>query len=175
MNFKHLRLIEPTLTWQTAFLDMAADFAAANDHRYQTASADFPTYIAHLQQFAHGVNLPSGYVPETTYWGVDGPLMIGCIRLRHNLTPTLQQIGGHIGYEIRPAKRGQGYGTRMLALALERVWELGLQRVLITCDSDNIGSARIIEKNGGRLSEQGVVAGYDKVILRYWIERSPGD
>ena len=172
---QQLRLIEPSLTWQAAFLEMAAEFAATTDHRYQAAIADFAAYVARLQQFAHGTDLPAGYVPETTYWGAEGSTFVGCIRLRHHLTPALQQIGGHIGYEVRPSKRRHGYGTQLLALTLERAWHLGLRRVLITCDIDNIGSARIIEKNGGRLAEQGRVAGHDKVISRYWIDLSSGD
>jgi predicted acetyltransferase len=172
---QQLRLIEPTLAWQAAFLDMAAEFAATNDHRYRAAITDFAAYLARLHQEAYGTDLPSGYVPQTTYWGVEGSSLVGCIRLRHRLTPALRQIGGHIGYEIRPSKRRQGYGTQLLALSLECAWQLGLRRVLITCDSDNIGSARIIEHNGGRLAEQGRVAGHEKVISRYWIDLASRD
>jgi predicted acetyltransferase len=168
-------LIEPSLTWQAAFQDMAAEFAASNDHRYQAAIDDFAAYLARRQEFACGSDLPPSYVPETTYWGVEGTSIVGGVRVRHHLTPALRQFGGHIGYDVRPSKRGQGCGTRLLALALERAWQLGLRQVLITCDSDNIGSARVIEKNGGKLGEQGMVAGYDKVVSRYWIERPSGD
>jgi predicted acetyltransferase len=172
---QQLYLIEPTLTWQAAFLAMAAEFATANDHRYHAAITDFAVYVARLHQFAHDADLPPGYVPQTTYWGAEGTTIVGCIRLRHRLTPALEQIGGHIGYDVRPSKRRQGYGTQLLTLALERARQMGVWRVLLTCDVDNIGSARIIEKNGGRLAEQGMVAGYEKVISRYWIDLSSGD
>jgi predicted acetyltransferase len=158
------------MTWQTAFLDMAAEFVAANDLRYQAAITDFAGYLQHLQQFAQGINLPPGIVRETAYWGVDDATIVGTIRLRRQLNPALEEIGGHIGYEVRPSKRRRGYGTQLLALTLDQARRLGLERVLITCDVDNIGSARIIEKNGGLLQDQGFVAGYDKPISRYWIQ-----
>jgi predicted acetyltransferase len=166
----NLTLTEPSLIWQTAFLELATEFLAANDLRYQAAISDFAGYLKHLQQFAQGADLPPGIVRETTYWGLDGATIVGTIRLRHKLNPALEQIGGHIGYEVRPTKRRQGYGTQMLALTLEQARRLGLERVLITCDTDNIGSARIIEKNGGRLFDQIRVTGRGKLASRYWID-----
>ena len=41
---------------------------------------------------------------------------------------------------------------------------LGLERVLITCDADNVGSRRVIAANGGRLEDQ------RGQKLRFWIE-----
>lgn len=166
----NLTLTEPSIAWQAAFLELASEFVAASVLRYQAAITDFAGYLQHLRQFAEGIDLPPGIVRETTYWGLDSPTIVGTIRLRHQLNPALEQIGGHIGYEVRPSKRRQGYGTQMLALALEEARRLGLKRVLITCDTDNIGSARIIEKNGGVLQDQGVVAGRSKPISRYWID-----
>ncbi|MFL5802716.1 MAG: GNAT family N-acetyltransferase [Roseiflexaceae bacterium] len=168
----NLTLIEPSLAWQAAFLEMAAEFVVANDLRYQAAITDFFGYLKRLQLFAQGTALPPGIVRETTYWGLDGATIVGCIRLRHQLTPALEQIGGHIGYKVRPSRRRQGYGTQLLALTLEHARQHQLTSVLITCDTDNIGSARIIEKNGGRLLDQTMVEGRDKPISRYWIELS---
>jgi predicted acetyltransferase len=161
------------MTWQAAFLDMAAEFATINDLRYQAAINDFAGYVQRLQQFAQGINLPPGAVRQTTYWGVDDATIVGTIRLRHQLTPALELIGGHIGYVVRPSKQRRGYGTQLLALTLDQARRLGLERVLITCDVDNIGSARMIEKNGGLLQDQGIVAGHDKPISRYWIDLGP--
>jgi predicted acetyltransferase len=165
-----LSLIEPTTTWQAAFLDMAHEFLATSDLRYQSAITDFSGYLQHLQQFAAGADLPPGIVREATYWALDDATIVGMLRLRHQLNPALEQIGGHIGYEVRPSRRRQGYGTQMLALALEQARQIGLDRVLVTCDADNIGSARIIEKNGGVLQDQRLVEGRSTPILRYWIE-----
>jgi predicted acetyltransferase len=115
-----LSLIEPTTTWQAAFLDMAHEFLANSDLRYQAAITDFSGYLQHLQQFAAGTDLPPGIVREATYWALDDATIVGTLRLRHQLNPALEQIGGHIGYEVRPSAWRQGYGTQMLALALEQ-------------------------------------------------------
>ena len=80
--------------------------------------------------------------------------VVGEIGIRHKLTDRLLGFGGNIGYEIRPSKRGQGYGTKMLSLALDYAKEnLGLKKALITCDSDNYASEKVMINNGGILGE----------------------
>lgn len=167
-----MMLIEPDTTWQAAFLDMATEFATSGDTRYQAALTDFAGYLQQLQQFARGENLPPDRVRQTTYWGVEGDMLVGTARLRHALTPALEQLGGHIGYDVRPLQRRQGYGTALLACTLQRARQCGLTGVLLTCDTDNIGSARVIEKNGGQLINQTMVDGYAKLISRYRIDLS---
>lgn len=77
--------------------------------------------------------------------------------------------GGHIGDGIRPSERRKGYATAMLRLALEKCRALGIRRVLMTCDKDNIGSAKSIIKNGGILENE--VMNEDGVLeQRYWID-----
>jgi len=97
-------------------------------------------------------------------------MILGESRLRHSLTPALEHHGGHIGYVIRPSQRRKGYGTLILALTLEKARALGIQRVRITCDTDNTGSVRIIEKNGGILSAQVISERSGKLISQYWID-----
>jgi predicted acetyltransferase len=79
-------------------------------------------------------------------------------------------MGGHIGYEIRPVKRRQGYGTEILRLGLEKARELGLRKVLVTSDEDNIGSRKIIEHNGGIFENAIEIEGDPVQKLRYWID-----
>ena len=95
--------------------------------------------------------LPEGYVKAYEYFAVDGDKFIGRISIRTKLTSRLMRYGGHIGYSVHPKYWRMGYGTKMLELGLEIAKEIGLDRVLITCDDDNIGSYKIIEKNGGIL------------------------
>ncbi|MFN8469839.1 MAG: GNAT family N-acetyltransferase [Caldilineaceae bacterium] len=113
----------------------------------------------------------------TSYWAMEAGLMVGSIRLRYTLTPALRQVGGNIGYDVRPSRRNHGYATRMLALMLVRAREAGLDRVLLTVDVDNIASVRVIEKNGGVLECQGMVEVHSAPIAHYWIQlagTSPG-
>jgi predicted acetyltransferase len=81
----------------------------------------------------------------------------------------LEHYGGHIGYFIRPSERDKGYGTRMLILALDEARKLGLSQVMMTCNINNLASARGIEKNGGVLASQGISRVSGKLISRYWI------
>lgn len=58
----------------------------------------------------------------------------------------------------------------MLRLALLEAQKIGLKKALITCDDDNIASAKVIENNGGvfeRFSEKD-----GKQIRRYWVSLS---
>jgi predicted acetyltransferase len=175
MTFKSefIRLVEPGTGWRDEFLRMLDEHLQTGEDYYDAALAcrDFEAYVHKLVENSLGLNLPTGIVPMTTYWLIrDAAVMLGQSRLRHTLTPALEHHGGHIGYVIRPSQRQKGYGAQILALTLEKARDLGLRRVRITCDTDNLASARIIEKNGGNLDRQ-VISEYSGVLIsQYWIE-----
>ncbi len=94
---------------------------------------------------------------------------MGAVNIRHYLNDYLLQYGGHIGDGIRPSERRKGYATKMVGLALEECKKLGINRVLMVCDKDNIGSAKSIVYNGGVLENE--FADEDGTIeQRYWID-----
>ncbi len=62
-----------------------------------------------------------------------------------------------------------GYGTRALALALPVAKHLGMSRVLVTCDANNVGSYGIIEANGGALEHEIIVPGSGVLKNRCWM------
>ena len=97
---------------------------------------------------------PEGFVPATELWWVEGDDFLGRIAIRHRLTPRLLEMGGHIGYDVRPSARRRGHATEMLRQALGVARDLGIERALITCDVDNIGSRTVIERNGGILEDE---------------------
>lgn len=172
-----LRLVEPDLALREPFQDLAREFAShpgpAWQWTYKPALDDFSAYIARIKDHALGRNLPAGFVPCTYFWlrRADG-MILGTSRLRFSLTPELEHEGGHIGYDIRPSQRCRGYGSALLALTLPKARAVGLPRVLLTCDLDNHASARIIEKNNGRL-ENTVISRNNhlgKSVCRYWID-----
>lgn len=171
-------LVEPTTDLKTEFLVMAEEYRTADEvsrqtpenRIYQLAFDDFSAYLESLSNSAKGINLAPDRVPENEFWLVSNRRLLGRSRLRHRLTPALEHQGGHIGYDIRPSERQKGYGILILKLTLEKAKELGLSRVFLTCDTDNLASARIIEKNGGVLSGQAVSKKTEKPISQYWIE-----
>ena len=175
MNNENIKLIEPTVELESEFLAMAEEYHTADMEKclklYSEALDDFSTYVADLRNAAHGNGLPAGWVPTSTFWLVGSKnVMLGTIRLRHRLTPLLEREGGHIGYDIRPSERRKGYGTIILALSLVKAWEMGLTRVLVTCDTDNIASVKIIEKNGGKFEKEIISENFRKPVSRYWID-----
>jgi predicted acetyltransferase len=104
-----------------------------------------------------------GIVPHTTWWWVDGEYYLGRISVRHRLTDFLRDVGGHVGYYVRPSRRRRGHATAMLRAVLPYAADLGLEQVLVTCDDTNEGSRRVIEAAGGVLEDQ------RGVKLRYWL------
>jgi predicted acetyltransferase len=106
---------------------------------------------------------PEGKVPDTTLWWVDGDEYLGRLSIRHRLTDHLRELGGHIGYVVRPSARRKGHAAHMLAAALPIARDLGIDPALLTCDADNVASRRVIESNGGVLEDQRE----DK--LRFWV------
>ena len=129
--------------------------------------SDRERYLSVFVQEEHGV---PGHVPASTYFCLDTErdVLVGAVNIRHRLNESLLQDGGHIGDGVRPSERRKGYATRMISLALDKCRELGIQRVLMTCGKQNIGSAKSIRKNGGVLENEIDCGG--ETIQRYWID-----
>jgi predicted acetyltransferase len=139
-------------------------------HHYEEGTP-FARYLEILGQRARGEQLPPDHVPETFLFAFDGSSIVGRVSIRHELNDFLLRAGGHIGYVVVPDFRRRGYATAILRQSLRIAHQyLGLPRVLLTCDDDNVGSIRTIEKNGGVL--ENVVTGSDlaKPKRRYWID-----
>ena len=111
-----------------------------------------------------------GWVPDTTLFCLDKDrnILVGAVNIRHYLNDELLKTGGHIGDGVRPSERRKGYATAMIALALKECKKLGIKRVLMTCDKNNIGSAKSIINNGGVLENEVEEDGH--IELRYWIQ-----
>jgi predicted acetyltransferase len=174
-----MELVLPTVVYKDSFIEGVKEFQADHSFPLQARDydalsipeleSDFGTYVEKKKSESRGENLPKGYVPATTFWLVDNGEFIGVVNVRHILSESLERWFGHVGYHIRPSKRKMGYGTHALALALPKARELGINRILITCDETNIASRKIIEKNGGVFenAEPNPSTGTDK--LRFWI------
>lgn len=181
-------LAKPQLLYQKAFIDAVTELQAVEHERYYVEKnldltklakkKFFKAYLKNISQQEAGINLPIGRVPQTIYWLMkkqsDGQVIwIGRVAIRHQLNDNLRKIGGHIGYVIRPSARRQGYGSRILALALEKISqgqpELDTDQALLTCDETNLGSKKIIEKNGGVFSSYSKQEAPLPRKLLYWV------
>jgi predicted acetyltransferase len=163
-------LVELSAELKEQFLAMAEAYKAAGENRYRLGIEDFDTYLDQLEMYRTGRNLPDGHVRSNNFFLLAGDKLIGSGHLRHELNAWLAVMGGHIGYDVRPSERRKGYGSLILRLTLEKARARGLERVFLTCDTDNLASAKIIEKNGGKLENQMIYEPTGKLISQYWIE-----
>ena len=157
------RLIPPTTDVRTSYLvgEQADCLLRETDTDWLApASEDFERFVADRL----GVRTRWG-VPSTLFWWVAGEYYLGSLVVRHQLDGELKdEAGGHVGYHVVAPWRRQGHATRMLAAALPECRALGLERVLLCCAPDNIGSRRAILANGGE--PDGHRHGED----RFWID-----
>lgn len=109
-------------------------------------------------------------VPESIYWGVADGQVVGRISLRHQLTPNLALVGGHIGYEVRPSFRRRGFATEMLRQILLTPTARNIGRLLLTCAPDNLASNKTILSNGGILERTVYVEVIKGERNHYWID-----
>ncbi|WP_188903765.1 GNAT family N-acetyltransferase [Deinococcus aerophilus] len=171
------KLVRPSAQYRSSFVEAVREMqaegggglASSRVWDAQEIDADFEAFLSHLRRLEPPADLAPGWVHSSEYWLVDGETYLGRADLRHALTPRLREYGGHVGYEVRPSARRRGHGTALLRLTLERARELGLREVLVTCDTDNLGSRGIIEANGGVLEGEFQVEGHPHPLRRYWI------
>lgn len=173
-------LLSPLPRVHASFLAAMAEFAAEGRGRSQDSSMlgselreerpgwdtpeGFASYVAAVRaEVLEETPRPEGWVPCTTLWWVDGDEYLGRIAVRHRLTPWLRDVGGHIGYDVRPSARRRGHATAMLRAAKPVCRGLAIDPALVTCDVDNVGSRRVIEACGGVLEDE------RNGKLRWWV------
>ena len=138
---------------------------------YYEDGMPFRRYLEMLTEQEQGVNLPANHVPSTFVFAFVGNRIVGRASIRHSLNSFLHRVGGHIGYVVVPEFRRRGNATEILRQSLQIARaKCGLDRILVTCDDDNIGLIRTIERNGGILENVVDEPDLDKPKRRYWIE-----
>lgn len=168
----NITLVKLTQEYRPQLFDMMAEWLAAEQSFSPYAIRkvdyrDFGRYLEHLETRQED----GGLVPDSTFFclDLDQNRFVGAVNIRHYLNEGLLFSGGHIGDGVRPSQRRKGYATAMIRLALEECRALGITRVLMTCDKDNIGSAKSIASNGGILENE-IVNREGKTEQRYWID-----
>lgn len=165
-----LKLVKLSYEYYPLLVEMMDEWTATGEKIVPHAikKADYRDFTAYL----NGLDVKEadgGRVPSSTFFCLDTDrnIFVGAVSIRHFLNDSLLLNGGHIGDGIRPSERRRGYGTRMVALALDKCRELGIGRVLMVCDRENVASAKTIINNGGVMENEIEVNGITE--QRYWI------
>lgn len=173
-----LKLVDPAISLHESWVEARGEWPDGHQDgsgirpgdRFETTE-DFEAWIKRLTMPTDPALLFDGVqVTVSRFWIVEHETYLGAIELRHVLTPFMLEAVGHIGYNIRPSARGRGIASWALKATLPHARSLGLTQVLLTCDEQNLPSARTIEKNGGVLED--VRSTEIGVKRRYWIDLS---
>ncbi|MGT2755966.1 GNAT family N-acetyltransferase [Streptococcus ovuberis] len=164
-------LRRPCLADKSAFLEMLAEFEAANSpfvgaiSSWTAAKGNFEAWLQLIQEQEQADVLDRGigrFVHLLSF--SDSGDLLGIFSFSKDTTPAIVDMYGHIGYSIRPSQRGKGYGTIQLRLGLLELKQFGLKRLMLVCDADNKPSRQMILANGGVLED------VRESTERYWVE-----
>lgn len=172
-----LKLVKCERKYERQIVEMLEEWTEYNknhDDVNKTPWAIFKNDYHDFDYYMHNLEYAyprDGKVPDSVFFLYDDmeDIMIGAINIRHYLNENLIN-SGHIGDGIRPSQRRKGYGTKMIAMSLEKCKELNIDRVLMVCDKTNIGSAKSIINNGGILEDEIEEDGH--IYQRYWIDNN---
>jgi len=167
-----MKIVSLTLDHEAALAAFTGDF---HDHGEPDIPGWFPQpgwdherLVTEVDAWSRGERLQDGWVPCTSLFAEEDGELLGIANVRHHLNDFLRSYGGHVGYGVRPSARGRGVATKLLAASLDLLRELGEEGALLTCAPTNIGSIRVIERNGGVLKDE---YEHDQfgMVRRYWI------
>jgi len=175
-----IELIRPAVDWRDAWLEsreewgrgVHQDGSGLRPTDDVDSAAGFAAWVSRLVNDENpAAEVADGWVHCTYRWIVEDGRVLGAVALRHELNDFLREIGGHIGYGVRPSARRRGVASWALGRMLDEARRLGLDRVMLTCVDDNVASARVIEGNGGVLADVRDTA--HGRTRRYWITLGP--
>ena len=155
-----IKLIKASYEYQDLIVDMLKEWIDYNNNHPEANTSPASIFKNDYHNFDYYINNldlknpKPGLVEDSTFFALDVERnkMVGAINIRHKLNDYLLNYGGHIGDGVRPSE----------------CQNLNIDKVLLVCDKDNIGSAKSIKNNGAILENEIVKDG--KTVQRYWIE-----
>ena len=153
-----MKIEKISLKHKEAILEMCKEYNLNNED-YNGAFfikniIDYEEKIKELDNASNGILENPSFVLYTCYVFIVSDKIVGVGSIRHHLNEYLEKFGGHIGYSIRPTERKKGYGSKSLELLINQAKEMNIEKILITCNINNIGSKKVIENNNGKFINQ---------------------
>lgn len=152
-----IKLIFPVESMEERAIEFRQEFFSAGEtsisgsYKFDMCRHTYAEWLQILKDNLSKETVNPKFGVSETYFAVsEGNNIVGIINFRHDITPFYSN-SGHIGYSVRPTQRGKGYATEMLKAVLAKAKEAGLREVKLVCKQSNVASAKVIEKNGGRL------------------------
>lgn len=171
-----LKPVLPSLDYEAELVDYRREFLNSGDPINGSARLanyeNISDWLAWVNSLTSAETLPPDYVVCSTYLYVreEDNKIVGMAQLRHYLNDYTEKYAGHVGYSIRPSERGKHYAMRLLHDMLPRLKSLGHNRILVTCEPQNVASRKVILSNGG-VYESTVHDPLRQADLeRYWID-----
>ena len=169
-------LKKPTIEYADDIMQLRQEIIDANDPDAFAGCGNLEEcktaqeWIDRITMMENPETCPEGRVSSNIFIAVriSDNKIVGVIDLRHHLgNPVLREWGGHFGYIVRPGDRGKGYAKEMVRQNLINCKELGLHKVMIACNRNNVASEKTILANGGVFEKEVLVDG--EYTTRCWV------
>ncbi|MDE6203577.1 MAG: GNAT family N-acetyltransferase [Lachnospiraceae bacterium] len=173
-----LKLVRPSMDYAEDIMEFRREFLLHNSSEDMGGSGNLRDcqsareWIQFTEDMRDIKTCPEGLVDSDIYIAVreKDNKIVGITEFRHHIShPVLGLWGGHIGYCVRPCERRKGYGKEMLRLNLIHCKEYGLDKVMITCDEENIASEKTIRANGGVYEKTVWSPELKAYMKRFWV------
>ena len=148
-----MKLEFPEKKHEKDYLKMIQEFLENKEHiiPWQMKPREwenFDEFIVRCKEYREGKNIQPNRVPATLYFLIDEKdKVVWGVSIRHYLNDALKFTSGHIWYGITPSERKKWYASQALKLALEKCKDMNITDALLTCDTSNIASVKVIQKN----------------------------
>ena len=176
-----MKLVFPTLAYKQKAIEFINEFHEYGSEVDGSGGLDRyvregRTYESWLDKLLAGIDVANvdfkEWVPSLTYFYVreEEDRIVGMMNIRLAENDFIKAEAGHIGYCIRPTERRKHYATNMLAEGVRVCRILRIHDVIVSCDKDNIASAKTIQNNGGVLDAEFYSERFKSLIQRYVIK-----